>query len=219
MPRLNLAPTKSNQLALRRDLAMASEGFSLLDQKREILVMELMRLLDRARDAQKTLAQLQARAYDTLRKAITQNGFHRMQSIAAGVEYKHQIESSTRVVAGVRVPEIRVRQSDFHSQFSFAGTDALVDQTMSDFLELLRAVSAMAQLETAVWQLARELKKTQRRVNALEQIFIPSFRDTLAHIGNVLEGKELESIFILKRVKKRLEEARAELVSGGQTPG
>lgn len=209
MPRLNVAPTKSNQIALRRDLAMASEGFSLLDQKREILVMELMRLLDRARDAQKELAAVQTRAYDTLRKAITQNGFHRMQSVAAGVEYKHTVQATTRVAAGVRVPEIHVTHSEFRSQFSFAGTDALIDQTMSDFLELLRAVSRMAQLETAVWQLARELKKTQRRVNALEQIFIPSFDDTLKYIGDVLEGKELESIFIMKLVKKRLEQAEA----------
>ena len=53
MPRLNVAPTKSVQLSLRRDLDMATEGYSLLEQKREILVMELMRLLNRVSTVQR----------------------------------------------------------------------------------------------------------------------------------------------------------------------
>ena len=52
MARLNIAPTKSNQLNLTRDLAMATEGFALLEQKREILVMELMRLLNQVKQVQ-----------------------------------------------------------------------------------------------------------------------------------------------------------------------
>jgi V/A-type H+/Na+-transporting ATPase subunit D len=106
----------------------------------------------------------------------------------------------------VRLPEITVTHSEFTSQFGFSGTDSLVDKTMRDFLELLKAISDMAQLETAVFQLARELKRTQRRVNALEQIFIPDFRDTLKYIGDSLESKELESFFVLKLIKKRLGE-------------
>ena len=85
MARLNVAPTKSNQLSVRRDLAMASEGFGLLDQKREILVIELMRLLDRVRRVQKRLDEALAKAYATLRKAIAGNGYHRMRNVASGV--------------------------------------------------------------------------------------------------------------------------------------
>ena len=53
MARLNVAPTKSVQLNLRRDLEMATEGYNLLEQKREILVMEMMRLLDRVQHVQR----------------------------------------------------------------------------------------------------------------------------------------------------------------------
>jgi len=205
MARLNIAPTKSNQLGVRRDLAMATEGFSLLDQKREILVMELMRLLEHVRRAQRELRAKQERAYATLRKAIARNGYQRMLQIGQGIRYVHRIQTGTRVAAGVRLPEIAVTHGEFCGQFSFAGTDSLLDQTMRDFLDLLTAVSEMAQLETSVFQLARELKRTQRRVNALEQIFIPEFRDTLKYISDSLAGKELESFFVLKLVKKRLE--------------
>jgi V/A-type H+-transporting ATPase subunit D len=204
MARLNTAPTKSNQLSLRRDLDMATEGFELLDQKREILVMELMRLLDRVRQAEKRVHEATERAYATLRKAVSHNGYHRMRNVAGGIRYKHDVQIRTHVTAGVRVPEITVRHGELTSQFGFAGTDSLTDLTMRDFLDLLEAVSQKAQLETAVWLLARELKRTQRRVNALEQIFIPDFRDTLRYIGEALEGKELEAFAMMKLVKKRL---------------
>ena len=204
MSRLNIAPTKSNQLTLRRDLAMATEGFGLLDQKREILVMELMRMLDRVRRLQKSLLEAQQTTYETLKKAITRNGYHRMCNIASGIQYEHTVTTDVHVVAGVKVPQISVTTGRFSSQFGFAGTDSLVDETMRQFLQLLSITGEMAELETAVWLLARELKRTQRRVNALEQIFIPEYEDTLRYITGSLESKELEAFSIMKLVKSRL---------------
>jgi V/A-type H+-transporting ATPase subunit D len=189
---------------------MATEGYALLEQKREILVMELMRLLDRVRSVRREVKERRRKAYDTLRKAIARNGYHRMRTTAAGIRYEHTVRTGTRVTAGVRVPEIETEESPLELQFGFADTDSLVDCTMRDFLDLLEAVGRQAELETSVWLLARELKKTQRRVNALEQIFIPDFEDTLHYIGEVLESKELESFFIMKMVKKRAETERGD---------
>ena len=62
----------------------------------------------------------------------------------------------------------------------------------------------MAELESSVWLLARELKKTQRHVNALEHIFIPDYKETLKYVDQVLESKELDSFFTMKVVKKRM---------------
>ena len=206
MAKLNIAPTKSNLLQVKRDLALAAEGFGLLDQKREILVIELMRRMEEVRVAQARLRSSQATAYATLRRAIARTGAHRLASLAAGVRYPHSVKAGSRVTAGVRVPEVGAEAAKPSAKFGFAGSDALTDQVMREFLELLAAVSAMADLETSVWKLALELKKTQRRVNALEQLFIPSYRDTVKFIGETLEGKELDSFFVMKLVKKQLAE-------------
>ena len=214
MSRLNLAPTKSNQLNLRQDLDMATEGFTLLEQKREILVMELMHLLNRIKEVQDHLRERQAKAYATLRRAIAQNGYHRLMKIASGIRYEHEISHETRIVAGVRTPGIKVSGEKFHPQFAFADTDSLVDQTMQDFLELLETAGQLAELETTVWLLSRELKKTQRRVNALEHLFIPDYRETLHYITESLEGKELDSFFVMKMVKKKLNEEVVSSPSG-----
>lgn len=219
MSRLNVAPTKSNQLILKRNLQIATGGFTLLEQKREILVMELMRLLDRVKLVQAELAVRRQKAYATLRQALAYNGYHHLRNIAGGIHYDHQIKTSTRITAGVRIPTITIQHGQFQSQFGFASTDSLVDQTMVDFLDLLETAGRLAELETSVWLLARELKKTQRRVNALEQIFIPNYKDTLRYIGEALESKELDSFFTMKMVKKKLTQADEEaLDEATETP-
>lgn len=207
MSRLNIAPTKSNQISIKRDLLMASGGFSLLEQKREILVMELMRLLDRVKEVQHEMKTRREKAYATLRHALAHNGYHTMRSIADGIHYEHVLKADSRVAAGVRIPTLSVKQGEFHSQYGFVGTDSLVDQTMEDFLSLAESAGKLAELETSVWLLARELKKTQRRVNALEHIFIPTYKETLHFINESLEGKELDSFFTMKMVKKRIDAA------------
>ena len=208
MPRLNVAPTKSVQLNLRRDLDMATEGYGLLEQKREILVMELMRLLNRVSKVQQEYSQARDVAYRTLRRAIAQNGYLHMRNFASGIEYDHKVEVETTVTAGFHTPHLTVSHSELHSQFGFAGTDALVDRTMQQFLQLLEVIARVAELETTVMLLARELKKTQRRVNALEHIFIPDYEATLHYISESLESKELDAFFTRKMIKKKLEAAQ-----------
>ena len=41
MARMNIAPTKSNLLMIKEQLAVSQNGYELLEQKREILVMWL----------------------------------------------------------------------------------------------------------------------------------------------------------------------------------
>ncbi len=205
MGRLNVAPTKSVQLNLKRDLEMATEGYDLLNQKREILVMELMHLLQRVEKLQKALDEKRGGAYATLRKAIAQNGYMHLDNVAAGVQYDHKIQVETHLTAGFHTPTMTPVHGKFQSQFGFAATDALVDETMKEFLEMLELICQLAELETTVMLLARELKKTQRRVNALEHIFIPDYKATLHYIEGSLESKELDSFFTSKMIKKRLE--------------
>ncbi len=213
MARLNIPPTKSSLLAVRRDLAVAAEGFSLLDQKREILVLDLMRLLAEVRPVQERLEAVCREAYAALRSALAANGSRALALAAAQVRLQPQVTVVTRVVAGARVPDWAMTSAALTPQYGFAGADATADAAMDAFRRLLATAGEMARLETAVRLLARELKKTRRRVNALEQLFLPSYRETVAYIQDSLAGRELDAIFVMKLVKRRLEGAAA----GGQS--
>ena len=77
---------------------------------------------------------------------------------------------------------------------------------MRRFVEALPLLAELAELENAVLRLAREVRKTQRRCNALSKLFIPDYRETIAYIMGSLEERERESLMILKLTRDRLAE-------------
>ena len=75
---------------------------------------------------------------------------------------------------------------------------------MARFIDVLPLLAELAELENAVMRLARELRRTQRRTNALSKIFIPQYRETIDYITGSLEERERESLIILKMIRDRL---------------
>ena len=92
------------------------------------------------------------------------------------------------------------------------GTYAIVDEANTLFHAALKRLAELAEVEVAVWRLAMELKKTQRRVNALENIFIPQYTETMKFLDDSLAEKEREAFFQMKRVKAKLQKAKDELM-------
>jgi H(+)-transporting ATP synthase subunit D len=64
-------------------------------------------------------------------------------------------------------------------------------------------------LTAAVWRLANELRKTQRRVNALQHIFIPQYENMVAFIISSLEEREREETFRLKMLKNKMNKSKS----------
>ena len=87
--------------------------------------------------------------------------------------------------------------------YSFLRSYADSDKVMVDFFQLLKLLTEMASIRTIVWRLATEVKKTQRRVNALDKLVIPQTRETKVYIESVLEERERENVFVLKSLKSR----------------
>lgn len=204
MAKLNISPTKSNLLALRRQLAFAEEGYDLLDQKRQILVFELMSRLERAREAEHRVAGGLRRAYDALREALLDLGGEGLDRAALGVRLDHAAQVSLLPMMGLRVPRVVGRVEPTGVQFGLSGTSANTDLAMRRFVEVLPLLVELAELENAVMRLARELRKTQRRCNALSKIFIPAHQETINYITSSLEERERESFVILKMIRERL---------------
>ena len=206
MGKLNIAPTKSNLLVLKRQLEFAEEGYDLLEQKRQILIFELMSRLNRARNAEQAIQEALRRAYETLRGAQLDQGSESLDRTILAVSLDHQVDISDQHLMGMKIPHITVRTEQISIQFGIGGTSANTDQAMSRFIEVLPMIAELAELENAVMRLARELRKTQRRCNALSKIFMPSYRETIDYITGALEERERESFVILKMIRDRLEQ-------------
>jgi len=204
MARLNIAPTKSSLLLLKKQLAFAEEGYDLLEQKRQILIFELMRRLNRAREVETGVAASLKQAYAALQGAMFDIGSSALDRAILAVRLDHEVDLSTQHLMGMRIPRLKVRAQACSAQFGVGGTSSRTDETMRRFVELLPLLAEYAELENAVLRLARELRRTQRRCNALSRIFIPEYRETISYILGALEERERESFVILKMIRDRL---------------
>jgi V/A-type H+/Na+-transporting ATPase subunit D len=204
MAKLNVAPTKSNLISLKRQLAVAEEGYDLLEQKRQILVSELMRRLARVRDDQSAAADVLRRAFDALSEAQLDTGSEALERASLGVCMEHEVELAGQHLMGIKIPRVMVRTEPVSVQFGVGGTSANADIAMRRFVEVLPLLAELAELENAVMRLALELRKTQRRCNALSKIFMPNYRETIGYITGALEERERESFVILKMIRDRL---------------
>jgi V/A-type H+/Na+-transporting ATPase subunit D len=203
MPKLNVPPTKSKLLTLKRELAFAEEGYDLLDQKRQILIFELMSRLDRAQEVERRVAETLGRAYAALCDALLDVGTEALDRATLGVRMNHQAALLPQPLMGLRLPHVQAQVEAPGVQFGFSDTSGNTDLAMQRFVEVLPLTAELAELENAVIRLARELQKTQRRCNALSKIFIPAHKETITYITASLEERERESFTILKMIRAR----------------
>jgi len=203
MARLQIAPTKSNLIAVKEQLSIAQDGYDLLEQKREILVMELMQMVERVKLLETDIERQIERAYPSLRRMFMAVGRDRAERVAGTVSYDFLFEERRVTVAGMQFPGLSVTLPEPRLAYSYLNSYADCDRVMMDFFDLLKLLTEMASIRTVVWRLAREVKKTQRRVNALDKQVIPQTRETRHYIEAVLEERERENVFVLKALKAR----------------
>jgi len=204
MSRYSIPPTKANLLKLKQDLIFAKEGHKFLDQKREILVAELLNLVDRASDLQRKVNEELAYAYKAVELAVVRMGKRQVLQMALAVNIKAKINISDRRTMGVRMPVIETTYRDNPPYFSLGNSTFWLDEAIFRFREALKVLGKFAESKISVLRLAQEVKKTIHRVNALEKIAIPDYEETLQYIQDVLEEISREEMFILKLLKSRL---------------
>jgi V/A-type H+-transporting ATPase subunit D len=110
-----------------------------------------------------------------------------------------------RGIMGVAVPVIEASGEPHAMLYSLGDTNAALDESTSIFREIVLSLPRLSMLIATVWRLAGELRKTQRRVNALQHIFIPNYEATVALIVSSREEREREEIFRLKWLKNKME--------------
>ena len=207
MAKLNVPPTKSRLLALSHDLDFAREGYDLLEQKRQILVLELMSRLEAAKRAQEDVDAAMAQAFADLREDALRSGTEALAREAIGIRRDHKVQIASRHVMGIALPAIRAEHQPPQPVFGVASGSALSDDVMKRFTQALDPIARLAEIENCVLRLASEVRRTQRRVNALDKIFIPDYSDTIRYIEEVLDERERERLVVMKMTKKRLEKA------------
>ncbi len=203
MAKLNIPPTKSNLRMVKQTFTTAKEGYDLLEQKREIIVMELMSYLERVKRVEKDLDKTLTDAYDSLKKTIATLGYKEVEDRARFISYNLEMRKKTTKLVGMNLPSIDITAPKLDFQYSFLNTTSQIDDTTTKFLNLITIIREMAEIRTIIWKLSAEVKKTQRRVNALDKVVIPQSVETIKYIQDTLEERERDETFITKMVKNK----------------
>jgi V/A-type H+/Na+-transporting ATPase subunit D len=205
MSRINIAPTRSNLLRLKQDLRFAREGYEILNRKREVLTSELMQVAHDAEIVQQGVDKLLAKAYQALDISQMTAGQERVEWAALAANKTMEVQLKYRGIMGVAIPLIEARGAPPDIPYSLSDTNVALDETYAAFREALAHIPELSRLTATVWRLAGELRKTQRRVNALQHVFIPDYEETILFIEGSLEERDREDTFRLKLLKKHAE--------------
>lgn len=205
MDQLNVSPTKSNLINSKNSLNLAREGYDLLDQKRNVLIREMMARIDEAKKIQSQINEYFYDAYQALQVVDMTMGIQTVEEIATGIDYIDDVVIRNYSVMGVEIPEVEPVSEEIEPHYSFFRTNLSLDRAYKNFKRVVSLISRLAEIETSVYRLATSIKQTQKRANALENILIPRYESIVKFIEETLEEKEREDFFRIKLVKKRKE--------------
>lgn len=198
----NTFPTKGNLMLAKNSLALSRQGYELMDKKRNILIRELMDLIEQATDIQKEIDVTFTSAYQALQKANIQMGIHEVEALSLNVPVENSITIKRRSVMGTEIPKVEYGSRELKPSYAFYGTKMSLDEACEKFEKVKELAIRLAQIETSAYRLAYNIKKTQKRANALQNITIPKYEALTKSIQGALEEKEREEFTRLKVIKR-----------------
>lgn len=197
-------PTKGNLMLAKNSLALAHQGYDLMDKKRNILLKELMGLIDEAKDIQEEIDSTFTRAYACLQRANIEHGISMVQQLAFTVPIEDSIRIQTRSIMGTEIPYVKYDAKQNDLTYSFSTTYESIDIVREAFRDVKELTIKLSMVENAAYRLAMNIRKTQKRANALKNITIPTYTALVKDISNALEEKEREEFTRLKVIKRNM---------------
>lgn len=202
-------PTRINLINTRRGIVRARKGYGILKKKREVLVLEFMKMVQQSTKDKQYLYELMHRAYKTVGIASTYVGTFELEEIATHMNEAKPITMTVKNIMGVKVPEIAKAEEAASVDYSLLSTNVSVDDIRVSFAGVISTMIDVAQREQGLRRLVLEIEKTKRRVNALDYIVIPRMQRQAKYISMRLSEMDRDMFSALKHVKKKLEAADA----------
>ena len=197
---LKVVPTKGNLIAMKKSLQLANLGYNLMDQKRNVLIKEMMTLLDDVKLIRDQITSSYQEAYDALQEANISMGL--ITDIVNSTPEDYGISIAYRSVMGVEIPKIAYDKQPLKMTYDIERSNSKVDYAYNCFYNVKQLTVLLAEVENSVYRLANTIRKTQKRANALRNISIPRFESTIKVISEALEEKEREEFTRQKVIKE-----------------
>ncbi|MFH1781713.1 MAG: V-type ATP synthase subunit D [Patescibacteria group bacterium] len=210
---LNINPTRQELIKLKRKQATAVRGHKLLKEKRDGLMKQFMSIIREAKDLRGNMEEKLATGFESFVFAAADMRPEVMEEALAVPAKKTSLQSETKNVMSVDVPQFEYKEEGDFLCYSLKSTSADLDEALVNFSEALPEMVKLAQIEHSAKLLAEEIEKTRRRVNALEYVLIPNNQETIKYITAKLNEQERGTIITLMKVKDMMEKQAEEELS------
>ena len=209
-----ISPTRMNLLTKRGQIKLARQGASLLSRKKDALQREFFSMVGE-------MYKLRSRLNENIRRETIEaviaegiQGRHVLASaaVASGVEFQATLRE--RNLWGVRVIDLEhtYRERDSYSRpYSPGSAELTVNEIAEGFERIVRDMLDLAPLELRLRRIGEDIKKTNRKVKALEQQLIPRLESQARYIAQVLEERARDDVFRLKHLKRKKESSKREI--------
>ncbi|PIY59769.1 V-type ATP synthase subunit D [Candidatus Woesearchaeota archaeon CG_4_10_14_0_8_um_filter_47_5] len=202
---MNVKPTRSELMKLKKKIKLAQGGYRLLKKKRDGLILEFFEILKRAKSVRAELTEKFIEAQGKVNKARVLEGDLAVNAVALSIAEGPIINVETKNVMGVVVPSIEssdIQKPILSRGYGAYSASAAITESARAYEELVEYIILAAEVETTMKKLLYEIERTKRRVNALEFDVIPNLQKFVKFIEFRLEEAERETIFRTKMLKK-----------------
>ena len=202
----NVKPTRSELLQVKKKIALASSGYKLLKKKRDGLILEFFNVLKKARNVRQELTEEYVKALEKINIARVIDSDIHIKSVAMSISGRPVVQLETKNIMGVRIPSVRfedVKKSVFERGYGFLSGSAKVDEAAAAYEIVVEKILIATEVEITLKRLLKEIERTKRKVNALEQITIPRLKSDAVYIRLRLEEMERENFSRLKMLKTK----------------
>jgi len=205
-----VSATKIELLKYKRSSQVATMVQKILDDKREVLLKQINEMIDEATKARGDIWAPLQDVYRTVNEAYLTLGTNTVDSVAQSTPASMEIDVDVKRVVDVSIPTLSVKEIHADSMpYGFADTNATIDRAAKQIKTMLPQICKAAEFENSILSLAKALEKTQKLLNALKYVIIPTYESRIKFILATLEERDREEFVRLKKVKAVIEKRKA----------
>lgn len=211
MPAGDVRPTRIELINTRKRVKLAKRGLDLLKMKRSSLVMEFFKISRQVKGMRENIRREMEQALEAIRFAEVETGIMSLERLAL---FSADTGASVRSknVMGVRIPDLKIlyRETLLSEIYRAISMPTSVEDALKKFQNLFHLLLDVAEKENSMRRLLKEIDKTKRRSNAIENVLVPRLEENVKYIRMRLDEMERETFTTLKAVKKNMERKAAE---------
>lgn len=200
---MSVQKNKITLLEFKSELEVISSAEEILEQKRNILLNDIMSILNEVDVKRKKLNELVEKSYSLLIKAFMESDRESIEKEANLTKFKGEINIVKKVILGIEVPDVHFKLDKETFPVSATAETLFLDVARQSFNKAVELILEIARIEIKAWKLSEELKKTVVRVNALKNHYMPTYEKEIKEIQSSLEESEREYLSVLKKVLAR----------------